>query len=164
MTTRGDRRGRRRFPRRRRGNDSLGGGAGIDYLMGEAGDDTLDGGTGYDVLVGGAGGDRLMGGAEGDTFFGQAGADTFVIAGGTNWVMDFDDADRLDIGMTLPQVQAAATQRGEHLHIELADGGDLYLANTTLAEIEADHLVEAPAPAAVALAESRQERRAEGGR
>ena len=25
--------------------------------------------------------------------------------------------------MTLPQVQAAATQLGEHHHIELADGG-----------------------------------------
>ena len=82
-----------------------------------------------------------MGGAEGDTFFGQGGADTFVIAGGTNWVMDFDDADRLFLGMTLPEVQAAATQLGEHLHIALAGGGDLYLANTTLAEIEADHLL-----------------------
>ena len=123
------------------GNDSLSGGAGIDYLLGEAGDDTLDGGAGVDVLAGCAGNDRLIGGAEGDTFFGQAGAGTFVIAGGVNWVMDLDDADRLDIGMTLPQVQAAATQVGAHLHIELAGGGDLYLANTTLAEVEADHLI-----------------------
>ena len=80
------------------------------------------------------------GGPEGDTFFGQEGADTFVIRGGVNWVMDLDDADRLAIGMTLPQVQAAATQLGAHLHIELAGGGDLYLASTTLAEVEADHL------------------------
>ena len=43
--------------------------------------------------------------------------------------------------MTLPQVQAAATQLGDHLHVALAGGGDLYLANTTLTEVEADHLI-----------------------
>ena len=78
-----------------------------DYLTGEAGNDTLDGGAGYDVLAGGEGNDTLHGGAEGDTFFGQEGAGVFVIRGGTNWVMDFDDADRLSIGMNLAQVQAA---------------------------------------------------------
>ena len=43
--------------------------------------------------------------------------------------------------MTLPQVQAAATQLGDHLHVALAGGGDLYLANTTLTEIEAGYLI-----------------------
>ena len=114
---------------------------GVDYLAGEAGNDTLDGGAGVDVLAGGDGDDRLVGGTEGDTFFGQGGSDTFTFAGGVNWVMDLDDADRLAIGMTLPQVQAAATQQGAHLHVALAGGGDLYLANTTLAEIDADHLI-----------------------
>ena len=123
------------------GNDTLDGGDGADYLAGGEGADTLDGGAGYDILAGGEGDDRLMGGAEGDTFFGQAGADTFVIRGGTSWIMDFDDADRLDIGMTLAQVQATATQLGDHLLIELRGGGDLYLANTTLAEIDADNLI-----------------------
>ena len=93
------------------------------------------------MLAGGAGDDRLIGGAEGDTFFGQGGADTFVIAGGVNWVMDLDDADRLSVGMTLPQVQAAATQQGAHLHVALANGADLYLAYTTLTELDADHLI-----------------------
>ena len=93
------------------------------------------------MLAGGAGDDTLYGGSEGDTFFGQAGADTFVFAGGVNWVMDFDPADRLDVGMTLAQVQAAATQQGAHLHVALAGGGDLYLANTVLAEVEADNLI-----------------------
>ena len=55
--------------------------------------------------------------------------------------MDFDEADRLEIGMTLAQVQAAATQIGEHLHVALAGGGDLYLANTVLADVEADNLI-----------------------
>ena len=123
------------------GNDSLSGGAGADYLTGEAGDDTLDGGAGIDVLAGGDGDDRLLGGAAGDTFFGQGGSDTFVIAAGVNWVMDFDDADRLSIGMTLPQAQAAATQQGAHLHVALANGADLYLAYTTLPELDADHLI-----------------------
>ena len=123
------------------GNDSLNGGAGADYLAGEDGNDTLDGGAGVDVLAGGDGDDRLIGGAEGDTFFGQGGADTFVIAGGMNWIMDFDSSDRLEIGMTLAEVQGAATQVGAHLHIALAGGGDLYLANTILTEIEADNLI-----------------------
>ena len=122
------------------GNDLLAGGAGKDYLDGGAGNDTLNGGAGIDVLAGGAGDDTLYGGSEGDTFFGQAGADTFVFAGGVNWVMDFDPADRLDVGMTLAQVQAA-TQQGAHLHVALAGGGDLYLANTVLAEVEADNLI-----------------------
>ena len=118
------------------------GGAGADdYLAGEAGNDVLVGGAGRDVLAGGAGDDTLYGSAEGDTFFGQAGADTFVFAGGVSWVMDFDSADRLDVGMTLSQVQAAAMQQGEHLHVALTSGGDLYLANTVPADVEADNLV-----------------------
>ena len=129
------------------GNDTLYGGDGSDYLAGGPGNDTLDsfhlyyGGTGVDVLAGGAGNDRLIGGDEGDTFFGQAGADTFVIRSGVNWVMDFEDADRLDIGMTLAQVQAASIQHGEHLHIHLPGGGDLNLAYTTIADLDADNLI-----------------------
>ena len=123
------------------GNDSLYGGVGNDYLTGEAGNDSIDGGAGYDVLAGGEGADTLYGGDEGDTFFGQEGADTFVIAAGTNWIMDFDSSDRLSIGMNLSQVQAAATQQGDHLHIALAGGGDLYLAWSTVADVEADNLM-----------------------
>ena len=124
------------------GDDSLTGGIGTDYLAGEAGDDTLDGSTDRDLaLAGGAGNDRLIGGAEGDTFFGQAGADTFVIRDGVNWIMDFDVSDRFIIGMNLAQVQDAATQLGAHLHVALANGGDLYLANTVVAEIDVDNLV-----------------------
>ena len=56
-------------------------------------------------------------------------------------VMDFESADRLSIGMNLSQVQAAATQLDAHLHVALAGGGDLYLAYTTVAEVEADNLI-----------------------
>ena len=59
-----------------------------------------------------------------------------------NWVMDFDGDDRLEgLVMTLAEVQAAATQLGADLHVALDGGGDLYLANTTLSEIEADNLI-----------------------
>ena len=118
------------------GNDSLSGGAGADYLAGGSGDDTLDGGAGYDILAGGAGDDRLIGGAEGDTFFGQGGVDVFVVAGGTNWVMDFEaGSDRLAItGLTAGGLASRATEVGEHLRIAL-DDGDLYLAWTTLDDL-----------------------------
>ena len=122
------------------GDDSITGGADRDYLDGEGGNDTLIGSAARDVLAGGAGDDSLVGGAEGDTFFGQAGADVFVVTGGRNWIMDFDDADRLDMGMTLAQLQAAATQLGTDLHVAF-EGGDLYFANTALTDIEADNLI-----------------------
>ena len=122
------------------GNDSITGGADRDYLDGEGGDDTLIGGGARGVLAGGAGDDSLVGGAEGDTFFGQEGADVFVVTGGRNWIMDFDENDRLDVGMTLGQLQAAATQLGNDLHVAF-EGGDLYFANTVLADIEADNLI-----------------------
>ena len=44
-------------------------------------------------------------------------------------------------GMNLAQVQAAATQLGEDLHVALAGGGDLFFAGRTLAGIEADNLI-----------------------
>ena len=57
----------------------------------------------------------------------------FVVAGGTNWVMDFEaGSDRLAIaGLTAGGLAARATEVGEHLRITL-DDGDLYLAWTTL--------------------------------
>ena len=60
----------------------------------------------------------------------------FEIAGGTNWVMDFEaGSDRLAIaGLTAGGLAARATQDGEHLYIAL-DDGDLYLAWTTLDDL-----------------------------
>ena len=55
--------------------------------------------------------------------------------------MDFDSSDLLSIGMNLTQLQSAATQLGEHLHVALADGVNLYFANTTVVDIEADNLI-----------------------
>lgn len=61
-------------------------------------------------------------------------ADVFVVARGTNLVIDFEaGTDRLDLpGIdTETQWTARATLVGEHFHIAF-DGGDLYLAWTTL--------------------------------
>ena len=51
--------------------------------------------------------------------------------------MDFaPGSDRFEIsGMTETGFRAAATQVGDHVHVAL-DGGDLYLAWTTLAALE----------------------------
>ena len=56
---------------------------------------------------------------------------------GPNWVIDFEaGTDRHDLpGLdTEAQWTARATQVGEHLHIAF-DGGDLYLAWTTLDDL-----------------------------
>ena len=39
------------------------------------------------------------------------------------------------------EVQAAPTQLGYHLHVALEGGGDLYLALSTIADLEADNLI-----------------------
>ena len=124
------------------GNDLLAGGSGKDYLAGESGADSLIGGSGRDVLAGGGGNDTLYGGSEGDTFFGQAGADTFVVAGGRNWIMDFEPGvDRLAASQAREVPGSSITQAGEHVRIDLGDG-DIYLAWTTVSEVTgADALV-----------------------
>ena len=55
--------------------------------------------------------------------------------------MDLAGEDRIEgLGMTLGQFQGAATQQGAHLHVAF-DGGDLYLAFRTLADVDTDALV-----------------------
>ena len=69
---------------------------------------------------------------------GQGGAGRFVVAGGTNWLMDFEPGtDRLGgTGFeTSAEVRAAAVQVGAHVQIELAEGGDVYPAWTRLGEL-----------------------------
>ena len=123
------------------GNDLLAGGSGKDYLAGESGNDSLIGGSGRDVLAGGPGNDTLYGGAEGDTFFGQAGADTFVIAGGRNWIMDFEPGvDNLAASQAREVPGSAITQAGEHVRIDFEEG-EVYLAWTTLGELAGHDLV-----------------------
>lgn len=146
------------------GDDSLYGSYGADFLAGGDGNDTLnaeepvgstdylDGGDGDDslshvigsgdIFAGGAGDDTLSSGPYHEnywsaTFFGQAGSDVIHISEsykGVFWLMDFEASDRLDIGLTLPELQNRATEVGPHLHVDLP-GGNLYLAWTTLDEV-----------------------------
>ncbi len=60
------------------GNDTLIGGAAVDYLFGQAGNDTLLGKGGDDFLFGGAGNDTLTGGTGNDQVFGEAGNDHMI--------------------------------------------------------------------------------------
>ena len=132
------------------GEDSLDGGAGAgDYVWGEGGRDTVSGGTGYDILVGGSGSDRLVGGSEGDTFFGHGSqetdvwSDTFVVSGGLSWLMDFQPGtDRIALsGTTEADLRAGAQQQGHHLLLTGAGGEQIYLAWTTLSELDGADLM-----------------------
>lgn len=65
-------------------NETVDGGAGVDYISGGAGNDSLAGGAGGDTLLGGAGNDTIDGGASagtlGDSMTGGTGSDTFYFA------------------------------------------------------------------------------------
>ncbi|MEQ1592734.1 MAG: calcium-binding protein [Thiobacillaceae bacterium] len=63
------------------GNDTIIGGAGIDYAWGGFGNDTLSGNDGNDFLIGQLGADLIYGGAGNDTLNGGTEIDTLV--GGT---------------------------------------------------------------------------------
>ncbi|WP_203292549.1 hypothetical protein [Maricaulis parjimensis] len=73
------------------------GGAGDDVLIADHGQDTLLGGDGNDWLDGGKSRDYLDGGAGDDVMIGGQGSDTFVFSGGNDIIMDFTDADVLEL-------------------------------------------------------------------
>ncbi|MBX3411476.1 MAG: right-handed parallel beta-helix repeat-containing protein [Pirellulales bacterium] len=81
------------------GNDTLLGGAGIDFLLGGAGNDVMNGGGGIDMLLGSAGDDSLYGGGGRDLLIGGAGGD--FLDGG-------DDDDILIAGTTVFDDQQTA--------------------------------------------------------
>ena len=82
------------------GNDSVRGGAGDDYLIGAAGNDTITGDTGDDRVVGGNGNDSLRGDAGDDIIFGAGGnlsgdgeVDTLTGGSGSDLFVLGDDFD-----------------------------------------------------------------------
>lgn len=99
----------------------------------------------------------MIGGKEGDTFFGQEGFDIFQVYGGVNWIMDFEPGKYVvyTIGAGGTYRLSNPVQVGDHVHVTInpgagiivsigeptAPGGDLYLAWTTVAEVEADILI-----------------------
>ena len=55
---------------------------------------------------------------------GQDGADILILAGGLNWVMDFEPGeDRLKVSGMTEAFRAAPARVGEHLHGALPDRG-----------------------------------------
>ena len=104
------------------GNDTLAGGAGDDTLIGSAGNDVLYGDIGNDSLDGGADDDALHGGDGNDTLTGGAGSDAQYGEGGDDLIYAGTGDTILDGGT------------GNDL---LVAGGDIYLANVTIQNIEA---------------------------
>ena len=84
----------------------------------EAGNDTLGGGDGRDLLSGGTGSDSLYGG---DWLVGSAEGGTLVRTGRTS---------------SSSRAASTPAQVGEHLDVALPEGGDLYLAWTTLGALD----------------------------
>lgn len=119
-------------------NDKLIGDSGNDRLVGLAGDDQLFGGTGADTLKGGEGNDTLSGGANADLFEFESGTGDDVINGFSSAQADkiflkgfgaaFDD---------FADVQAAASQVGADVVIDLGGGNSLTLVNINLGDLNA---------------------------
>jgi Ca2+-binding RTX toxin-like protein len=77
------------------GDDTLSGGAVIDWIYGFEGNDTLIGGAGQDKLFGGAGDDLLIGGGGGDRLKGGAGNDVLLGRAGNDRIFGGNGNDKL---------------------------------------------------------------------
>ncbi|MEB3355116.1 MAG: S8 family serine peptidase [Synechococcales bacterium] len=161
------------------GDDQLVGGDNNDYLAGERGDDLLRGGGGDDTLRGGGQTDRLLGGKGNDVLLGDRSSDTLIGGGGDDilsggqgrndlkggggadvfWVdttgramvRDFEDGqDRLAFLEPLAFEDLELNQRGRHLVIRSADGGQVTLMGVEAAMITAEDILQEP-PAVAAL-------------
>ena len=137
------------------GNDTIYGGTGADQLFGNADNDRLIGEDDNDKLVGldgddqlyaGKGDDTLKGGLGNDTMSGGAGADLFVFEAnsGDDVVTGYSSAqgDVLQlIGITgfdeFADVQAAASQVGGDVVIDLGGGNSLTLVGVNLGDLHA---------------------------
>ena len=111
---------------------AIGGGAGADRLFGAGKADRIWGHAGQDTLTGGRGADTLSGGA---------GADTFVLSlrNGADRITDFTTGqDRLDLrafDATWAEVQAALTETGSRLRLDLGALGGTGSVTLTLADM-----------------------------
>jgi len=127
------------------GRDSLWGQGNADKIFGEGGNDILRGGKGRDVLKGGNGRDTLQGDVGNDRLTGGLKADTFVFNSGhgRDVILDFaDDEDILRLKLegisTLSQLEAASTQTGNDLKLDLQGSDQITLKSITWAELSDD--------------------------
>ncbi|OCP06340.1 MULTISPECIES: family 16 glycosylhydrolase [unclassified Ensifer] len=103
------------------------------YAFGNSADNILTGGSGSQTIDGRAGNDVLIG---------SGGADTFVFeyGNGSDLITDFSSNDtiRLDgYGLTsFQEVLANATEKGDDLRLQLADGESLVLEDTTADQLQ----------------------------
>lgn len=110
---------------------AIGGGTGADHLTGATKSDRIWGHAGQDTLTGGRGADTLAGGA---------GADSFVLSlkNGHDRITDFANGqDRLDLrafATTWAEVQAALTDTGPRLRLDLSALGGTGSVTLTLAD------------------------------
>jgi Ca2+-binding RTX toxin-like protein len=115
------------------GADRIDGGMGRDELHGGPGDDVLSGGDGvFDRLFGDGGDDVLDGGADGyTTMSGGPGEDTFVFTGEwgqINWVLDFEQGDRILFRDTrVHSVQDLKIQQEQDVVVVSFEGNNLSL-------------------------------------
>jgi beta-glucanase (GH16 family) len=104
------------------------------FAFGNSLDNIITGAAGSQIIDGGAGNDVLTGGG---------GADTFIVTkgNGSDLITDFssDDKIRLDqYGFTsFAQVQTHLSQVGANVKLDLGNGENLVLANTTVSALNA---------------------------
>ena len=132
-----------------RGNDILNGGARNDILVGGRGNDALLGGHGNDVLIAGRGNDLLIGGPGNDKLW-RRWREHFPVRPRLRQghELDYTKEDIIDLnGFGFAEGAAAKTAMAQVGHdVVLRLGSDkLVIADTKLADIQADQIITSPA-------------------
>ncbi len=113
------------------------------YAFGNELDNIITGGSGSQTIDGGAGNDVLIGGGGADTF-------VFTSGNGTDLIMDFSANDTIRLngyGITsFEQLVSNATQQGDNLWLNFANGEAVVLAGTTIDDLQADQFEAQPRP------------------
>lgn len=125
------------------GDDVIVANAGDDRVNGGMGDDTLTGSEGQDALTGSHGNDVLIGGSGRDMLSGGEGSDTFVFdvadGAGRDVINNFDHLDTIMLDGL--QVEAIEQSGRNHVLIDLDNGADIIVRNTSVADLNMDMFV-----------------------
>jgi Ca2+-binding RTX toxin-like protein len=113
------------------GGSRVNGNIGADTILSQSqSGDTLLGGQGDDLIQAASSGDWLSGDLGHNTLVGGGGADTFHAGAGQDLVMSFN-ASQGDIVEIDHGLQFTVTQVNNDVHIDLSNGGEMILQNTT---------------------------------
>ena len=118
----------------------------IEHVIGPDGNDTIVGGIDAESREGGDGDDIISGGEGTDTLKGDGGADTFRIsAGSSDIIVDFSsvEEDMIDLREwpdfeSFAEIEAAASQVGDDLVIDLGAGHTLTFRDLTISSLDVD--------------------------